>query len=242
MTTQTETPKTVSPLAFRCNKCWHNTVAGADEVGKEVPCRKCGENVLVPEATPDRMELGPQILDELESLTEQAINEPEQELSDAQLYKKVWNEVKSSTAVGNLVAPLWKRFFGRMIDDTLTAVMFVVGVVVAMLIYGPESNPEQASAGPLVFMFGLPFMFSLTNWMLTATEGRTVGKYCLGTKVVNAHGNPPGFIQGVLMRSWVTTLLNLIPFFGMLDAAVIFANEEKRCIHDMLAGTLVVDA
>ena len=231
---------TSSPLAFRCNTCWHNTFAESDQVGQEVPCRKCGENVLVPEATPDRLELGPQIAEEYAEAPVEPEAENLQELSEAQLYKKVWNEVKSSTNIGNLAAPLWKRFIGRMIDDFLTVVMFGIGFVVALMVYGPEA--ENAGLGPLVFIYGIPLMFCITNWMLTATEGRTIGKYCVNTKVVNNAGGPPGFVQGVLLRNWVVLLLNLIPFFGLLDAAVIFANEQKRCIHDMLAGTLVVDA
>ena len=43
------------------------------------------------------------------------------------------------------------------------------------------------------------------------------------------------------MRYFVNSLLgNVIPFYTVLDVLLIFGNE-RRCIHDHLAGTKVVE-
>jgi uncharacterized RDD family membrane protein YckC len=42
-----------------------------------------------------------------------------------------------------------------------------------------------------------------------------------------------------LLRSWLNTLIGIIPFYGLVDVLFIF-REDKRCIHDLIAGTHVV--
>ena len=42
------------------------------------------------------------------------------------------------------------------------------------------------------------------------------------------------------MRYIVNSLLGNIPFYTVLDVLLIFGNE-RRCIHDHLAGTKVVE-
>ena len=48
-----------------------------------------------------------------------------------------------------------------------------------------------------------------------------------------------GFVSNVLLRVIVNTVLSLIPFYTLVDILLIF-REDRRCIHDMIAGTKVV--
>jgi len=44
----------------------------------------------------------------------------------------------------------------------------------------------------------------------------------------------------VLLRSWVNGLIGLVvPFYGLVDILFIFGSE-RRCLHDLIAGTVVV--
>jgi uncharacterized RDD family membrane protein YckC len=68
----------------------------------------------------------------------------------------------------------------------------------------------------------------------------------LGIKIVKFDtGQNGGFVPNVLLRSIVNGLIGSIPFIGALYALVdilfIFA-EDRRCIHDHLAGTVVIKA
>ena len=84
------------------------------------------------------------------------------------------------------------------------------------------------------------FALALFQWNMTATEGQTIAKKLLRMKIVTRDGQSPGYLQGVVLRWWGTALLGLIPFFSPLNALFIFG-ESKRCIHDYIAGTYVVD-
>jgi uncharacterized RDD family membrane protein YckC len=79
------------------------------------------------------------------------------------------------------------------------------------------------------------------QWNLIATRGQSIGKILLWIRIINCRGNAPGFIQGVILRDWLRMALSFIPFFSIVDAALILT-ESKRCIHDYIAGTRVVPA
>jgi uncharacterized RDD family membrane protein YckC len=79
---------------------------------------------------------------------------------------------------------------------------------------------------------------------LLCTAGQTIGKKLLGIKIIKqSTGKNGGFVTNVLLRAIVNGLITSIPFVGsiyaLVDVLFIFA-EDRRCIHDHLAGTVVV--
>ena len=60
---------------------------------------------------------------------------------------------------------------------------------------------------------------------------------------IKVDGQDVNFVSGVVMRSWVPGFISAIPLVGMLfwliDPLVIFG-EERRCVHDVMAGTKVI--
>jgi uncharacterized RDD family membrane protein YckC len=82
------------------------------------------------------------------------------------------------------------------------------------------------------------------NWRLLERSGQTIGKKALGMKIVDLSGALPPFGKLVALRYVLPILIAQIPFLGGLfalaDALFIFG-AERRCIHDYLAGTRVVD-
>jgi uncharacterized RDD family membrane protein YckC len=65
----------------------------------------------------------------------------------------------------------------------------------------------------------------------------------MGIKIVKMDGSPCGFVSGVLLREIVLSGAGFIPFIGkvigLVDAVMIFG-DQRRCLHDQLAGTKVV--
>ena len=63
-------------------------------------------------------------------------------------------------------------------------------------------------------------------------------------KIVKVDGAPVDFVSGVILRSWVVQVLSAIPMVGglvgLIDALMIFG-DEQRCLHDHIAGTVVID-
>lgn len=83
--------------------------------------------------------------------------------------------------------------------------------------------------------------FVLYIWMLTA-RGQTPGKWILKIRIVKVStGENGGFVPNVLLRGFVNGVLDYIPFYALADALFIF-RDDRRCIHDLLAGTQVVRA
>jgi uncharacterized RDD family membrane protein YckC len=73
--------------------------------------------------------------------------------------------------------------------------------------------------------------------MMVKKNGQTVGKIVLQVRVVRPDGSP--ITTG---QAWGRTLLRLVlGCLIILDYIPIFFTEEKTTLHDMIAGTRVID-
>lgn len=125
-----------------------------------------------------------------------------------------------------------------------------------------EKNPQIAQGGiPRVedldltgFAEGLVWVGAglmgalLFQAVLIAVRGQNVGKLVVGVRVVRADtGGPAGFMRGVVLRfSLPVTLIIVLNGFFLLgfvflvvDYAFMF-RDDRRCLHDLMAGTKVV--
>ena len=83
------------------------------------------------------------------------------------------------------------------------------------------------------------FIFQM---VLLTKDGQTLGKKALGIRIVKVDtGRNGGFVPNVLLRVLLNGLLGFIPFYPLVDALFIF-REDRRCIHDLIAGTQVIEA
>jgi len=113
---------------------------------------------------------------------------------------------------------------------------------------GEEPNFEEIDAaglllGTLVAGLGWLAQFAVQLWMLT-TRGQSIGKRLLNIRIVLFQDNgAPGFLHAWLLRNFVPGIISLVPYLGfvfvLVDALFIFT-EQRRCIHDHIAGTKVV--
>lgn len=79
---------------------------------------------------------------------------------------------------------------------------------------------------------------------LLATRGQTVGKYLVGTQILDERTNKvPGFLGMYCKRYLVFAVAAYIPVVGniiaIIDALMIF-RDNRKCWHDEMAGTKVV--
>lgn len=138
------------------------------------------------------------------------------------------------------------RLIARLLDGVLLAVIVVVslspGVFVAML---RDPSPEAMHAmndGRLLFVLLLVLALMIVQIVLLSREGQTIGRKIVRIKIVDADDESnPGFIRIILMRGLLNGLLNLIPFYKLVDILFI-VREDRRCIHDFIASTIVVSA
>jgi uncharacterized RDD family membrane protein YckC len=112
----------------------------------------------------------------------------------------------------------------------------------------PDFSALQAGSlmsGLLVLALGSLILLVIQVVMLS-TRGQTIGKRMLGIRVVrHPDGSQAGFLHAWLLRNFVPFLIQLVPWIGfafwIVDSCFIFT-QERRCLHDLIAGTKVVKA
>ena len=148
------------------------------------------------------------------------------------------------------------RFLAQLLDNVIGlacilpgALMIAFAAVRAGFNYkfgdGIEGLAAVAGIGAGVTVLGIAALtlFFVQLWMLV-TRGQTIGKRVLGVRIVTVDdGSNPGFIKIFLLRLILPALLGAVPYLGMFftltDYFFIF-RDDRRCIHDILAGTKVV--
>lgn len=134
------------------------------------------------------------------------------------------------------------RLGAYLIDALLFALCFGPGY------YGLITSEVSVGAGfntiaSVAALAGLVLI--LYNCVQLYRHGQTVGKKWVGIRIARTDGTRASFGRILGLRAVVPTLIGAIPligaFFTLVDVLLIFGNE-RRCIHDYLADTIVIDA
>jgi uncharacterized RDD family membrane protein YckC len=101
--------------------------------------------------------------------------------------------------------------------------------------------------GVVMALFGVAALL-VYQWYLLSTTGQTLAKKWLKIRIVKLDGSPVDFVSAVLLRNWVInvvalggSMLVLGSFLPLIDVLLIFG-DERRCLHDHIAGTKVIAA
>lgn len=135
------------------------------------------------------------------------------------------------------------RFWAAMIDMVILMVVF--GLLLVVL---PNSflNMERGywSFDVLESLLGFG-LFMAINGHLLRTQGQTVGKMLLKIRIVRTDGSRASLQALAGLRYGVGYLLNVVlalgMVYGLIDSLSIF-RDSRRCVHDLIAGTMVVKA
>ncbi len=151
---------------------------------------------------------------------------------------------------GTELAGRWQRLGAAILDGIIGfafalpgGLMLFLGGVMAKS--GHSANPALLIPSFVVLAIGILALVIIQLYLLV-TRGQTIGKKLLGIKIVTYPDEAnPGFVKVWLLRSFVNGLIGAIPMVGglysLVDVLFIF-REDKRCIHDLIAGTQVVNA
>ena len=131
---------------------------------------------------------------------------------------------------------------GAVLLDTAVVVVPVIVISVMMPSLWVKGD---ASFSMVMGVIGLGLIgFAIYQFVMLYRHGQTLGKKILGIKIVRSDGSRAGFGRIVLLRYIVPGVIGAIPYIGILfsliDPLFIFG-DEKRCVHDLLADTIVVD-
>jgi uncharacterized RDD family membrane protein YckC len=139
------------------------------------------------------------------------------------------------------------RLVGVILDSIIFTAMVYIPMLIGMRFNGPlllangHFNPMALyGAGTLLGLIGLIAWCWLTI-LFVSRNGQSIAKKMLGIKVVRSDGSPASLGRIFLLRNVVNTVLAFVPFYGLVDALLIFG-DARQCVHDKIADTIVIKA
>ncbi|MCK0154023.1 RDD family protein [Alcanivorax sp. S6407] len=142
------------------------------------------------------------------------------------------------------LAGRWQRLAGAIIDGLIS-----LAIIGPMLYFsGAWANMMETGTLDLVgtltwFIIGEVVFLAVQGYLLFNRQ-QTIGKWLLNMKIIGVEKDdvPAGKLYG--MRYLLMHVLSQIPIINLvmiIDPLLIF-RKDKRCLHDLLAGTRVIEA
>ena len=153
------------------------------------------------------------------------------------------------------LATLLQRFLGALIDSLFQLALMIPGIVMTIIGVVLMIEEEQTTGGPAqlptIFVAGIGVLvfsgvlgFGIQVFLLAA-RSQTVGKYIMQTQIVDFEtGQPADWVHTIVLRVIVNSVIGNLPcigfFYALADILFIF-RDDRRCIHDLIASTTVID-
>jgi uncharacterized RDD family membrane protein YckC len=158
---------------------------------------------------------------------------------------------------GSLSEP-GRRLGARLLDGLVFVPVYVVCAAIAIALVAPHAgamfpqnnvDPNASVPTPGLIWVYLALLgaslvagalFVLYETVTTVKWGRTLGKRWMHMRPLTLAGAPLGWGRA-FGRSSVAWLAGLIGWLGLLDPLWCLWDGDRQCLHDKIAGTLVVD-
>lgn len=259
-------------IVFNCTGCGSKMQAPENLAGQSARCPTCQTVVKVPEQVYEAEESsGPRPAGlsrpQAGSFTDEPLPVPEAqrpcpmcgEMIQAQALKcRYCGEVfdpslKHRLGGGSELASRGSRLGAALLDGLIGLVLMVPGLIVlfSKIDLKPGERPDvlellQVDSTATLLLAAAALLYWVVQAILLSTQGQSLAKKMIGIRIVKLDGSEPGFVGAFLLRSFVPGLIYQIPYavgsiFSLVDVLFIFG-EERRCIHDYMAGTRVIDA
>ena len=134
------------------------------------------------------------------------------------------------------------RLGAAIVDGLIFAAMVYLPIIVGTVISAAAGDESGVFAllGVGLMLVGFGVWAVMTLKQMGAT-GQSLAKKYFNIKVVRSDGSPASLGNLVWKRNVVTWLLGIIPMYGLVEVLFIFG-EERKCLHDKIADTIVVEA
>ena len=137
------------------------------------------------------------------------------------------------------------RLGGAIIDGLILLIILIPLMVVGGYFSGMMSGVQPDAATKAMWGVLGFIIFVLVQGYPLSQSAQTWGKKLLKMKIVHLDGSQPSFGTLLGKRYLPVQAIGLVPYlgglFGLVNVLFIFG-EERRCIHDLIAGTRVVMA
>ncbi|RDZ28847.1 RDD family protein [Lysobacter silvisoli] len=150
---------------------------------------------------------------------------------------------------------------GQLADRIVRLAASILDTIILMVVFMPiayfggyfQQVMDNAASGRQFMPIGVTVLWSCIGFAVFVllqgyplhTRGQTWGKRICKIRIVDLDGNKPSLGHLLLRRYLPVNVVAAIPLVGMLgtlvDTLLIF-REDRRCGHDLIAGTRVVVA
>jgi uncharacterized RDD family membrane protein YckC len=142
-----------------------------------------------------------------------------------------------------------QRLWAALLDSLLA--LLLIGPLMFFGGFWSEAMAAAEAGSRLPFgtqlrwgLVGLAVFLLLQGWPL-ATNAQTWGKRALGIRIEKLDGTRPTLVHLLMRRYLPMQAASMIPFVGRLCTAanvLLIFRSDRRCGHDLIAGTRVVRA
>jgi uncharacterized RDD family membrane protein YckC len=241
-------------IEFSCTQCGKQLRTPDNTAGRQAKCPQCGALTQIPHAAA----FAPMPSAAMPSQSfPQAQPQPQSQAPGDEFNFNPYQSPSTTAAMyargeqygGAQLASLGARLGGALLDTLIGLAAVAPGFIYLLVASMADNNRGgmrgAALAGPFVLMGIGALAIVIVQWVMISQSGQSIGKRIVGTRIVRLDGSLPGFGYGVAMRNWVPGIISNIPYLGFLFAIanVLFIfGAERRCLHDHIAGTRVVQA
>ncbi|MCW2595371.1 MAG: putative rane protein YckC, family [Jatrophihabitans sp.] len=138
-------------------------------------------------------------------------------------------------------AGVGSRTIAALIDAVVQAAAYLVLILIDIAVAGSGDSAALSAVAIIEIVLVLAGYPIVMEW---TTRGRTVGKLCLGLRVVRDDGGPIGFRQA-LVRGLAGLVLEkpglLFPLTTIAGLVTISVSAREKRLGDMMAGTVVLN-
>ena len=154
-------------------------------------------------------------------------------------------------------AALSKRFWAFMLDGFFMMMALIMLMQSMGLLDPTTSNDMQTAQAELQVRVNAlsdsqksllaisPFIiFFVLHGFLLQQYGQTIGKRIMGIAIVTMDNQKPAFFMLIVQRYLSQWVMGMVPVIGILlrlDDILAIYRPDRRCIHDHLAKTKVID-
>lgn len=145
---------------------------------------------------------------------------------------------------GPCLATQIQRLLAAIIDVALFVVAILPGgLMIELVDHGPPSDNPLVFIAMGIMAWGLVILV-IPQLYLLITRSQSIGKYVMKIQIWDLAARcRADFLRTFVLRGLVIGMIGSIPIFGwiftLVDICFIF-RSDARCIHDLIAGTIVV--
>jgi uncharacterized RDD family membrane protein YckC len=144
--------------------------------------------------------------------------------------------------VSGELAPRLTRLWAALVDAIIPFVLAgIVSWLTPLGVWALNHTPDEREM-VLRHLLGV-VLFLILHGYLLATRGQTIGMALFNVRIARPDGSVPSLVRLIGVRYGVLVLVSLIPYVGSLlvlaDVLCIY-RKSRRCLHDVIADTVVV--